>query len=100
MSLPESRCPLTQPERKTIYDTFERYQAYKAEQGKFDDAERVLFLIRQILSHPVGKRSDAWLDGRPPFDFAAIDEVQDSTYAEISLVPNTETPVSKSAQNC
>ena len=54
--------------------------------GKWDDADRVLYLIRCLNPHERAKLSHSvWKNARVPFDRVYADEVQDLTQAELTL---------------
>ena len=78
LALGVKECRLTQEQRMEVYDVFERYEAYRKSLKKWDSADRMLQLLRQLLALP---RRRTCL-----YDKAYVDECQDHTQIEYAIV--------------
>ena len=74
LSLGVKQSIFLEEDRERVYDLFEKYRAWLAESGLYDQN-----LVAQ-----------AWKElARPRYDFVVVDEVQDLTMAQLSLVLRT-----------
>ena len=83
------RCRLTDEQRRAAYACFERYRKWKAENGLWDDSDRILGTLGAVIrSRQAAGDGGAGAPGAPgvvAFDRVYVDEVQDFTQAEIAL---------------
>ena len=78
-SLGKKVCPFTQQQKKEIYDIFEKYEKWKANNNYFDMQDVVNYLIREVNIELVPKH-------RKLLDLVFIDEVQDFSINQLYLL--------------
>ena len=78
-SLGKKICPFTQEQRKEIYDLFEKYEYWKANNKYFDMQDVVNYLIREVNIELVP-------NDRKLLDLVFIDEVQDFSINQLYLL--------------
>jgi len=81
MNFSSGRCRLTMEQRIAAYDMFLHYQHELHRRGLWDEGDRIMDLIRG--SQLNGTLNYSGRDG--PYDKVYVDEIQDSTQAEILL---------------
>ena len=77
MKLGKQECRLSEEQRLQVYNIFEMYEQHKTAQNKWDYADRVLLLLRQLQADPSGTHL---------FDKVYVDECQDHTQIEYAIL--------------
>ncbi len=88
LKFPPDRCRFTLEQRQEAYEVFLLYEAAIGKDRKWDESDRTMELLIRSRLEPCANYSNSSLvgmDESAPYDKVYVDEIQDSTQAEIVL---------------